>query len=217
MNREQTMQAIVDTGVVAIVRGTTAASLADMVEALRRGGIRAIEVAFNTPHAAPMIEELADKHASGMIVGAGTVLDPETARTAIMAGARFVLSPTLHLGVVETCLRYAIPVIPGAMTPTEVLTAWSAGATLVKVFPAGTLGSRYFKDLQGPLPQVSLMAVGGVNLDNAPEFIRAGAVGLGIGGELVDKTLVAEGRWDELTRRAGAFISAVAKAREVQR
>ncbi len=213
MKRDEIARVIRESGVVAIVRGTSASTLGRLCEALRQGGIRAIEVTFNTRGAPKMIEELVDKHAAGLIVGAGTVLDADTARTAILSGASFVLAPNLNLEVIETCHRYDVLPVPGAMTPTEILSAWSAGAEIVKVFPAGSLGPRYFRELRGPLPQVEMMAVGGVNLDNAAGFIEAGAAALGVGGELVNRSAVAQEQWDVVTARAQAFLRVVTEAR----
>ncbi len=213
MNRNEVLKNIKDCGVVSIVRGTSAAALGNISSALQKGGLKAIEVTFNTPGAAKMIEELVDKYANGMIVGAGTVLDPETARVAILSGASFVLTPTLNLKVIEVCHRYGVLVVPGAMTPTEALTAWEAGVQLVKIFPAGSLGPNYLKDLRGPLPQIDMVPVGGVNLNNAAAFIKAGAAALGVGGELVDKELIAQGRWEDLAARAAMFVQTVAEAR----
>ena len=143
----------------------------------------------------------------------GTVLDPETARAVILAGANFVLGPTLNLNVSKLCKRYNTVYVPGVLTPTEIISAWEAGAQVVKVFPAGTLGPRYIKELRGPLPQVEMMPVGGVTVDNAAEFIKAGAIALGIGGELVDLDAVKTGRFDLLTVKAHRFIEAVQDGR----
>ncbi len=213
MNGSAVLQQIKEGGVVAIVRGASPAVLGQIVGALQDGGVKAVEVTFNTAGAAEMIRDLTEKYAAGMLVGAGTVLDPETARLAILAGASFVLTPTLSHGVIQMGNRYGVPVVPGVMTPTEALTAWEAGARVVKIFPAGSLGPGYLKDLRGPLPQIEMIPVGGVSLDNAAAFIQAGAVALGIGGELVNKDLIAQGRWDELADRAAAFVRTVAEAR----
>jgi 2-dehydro-3-deoxyphosphogluconate aldolase / (4S)-4-hydroxy-2-oxoglutarate aldolase len=210
---DEMMQLIRETGVVAIVRGTTTDTLVQVSEALKRGGVRAIEVTLNTPGAVGMIRELVDKCGSDMLVGAGTVLDPESARAAILAGARFVLGPNLSLEVSKLCKRYNALYVPGVFTPTEIISAWEMGAQVVKIFPAGSVGPRYIKELRGPLPQVDMMPVGGVDLGNAADFIRAGAVALGIGGELVDRRAVAEGRFDLLEEKARRFTDAVREGR----
>jgi 2-dehydro-3-deoxyphosphogluconate aldolase/(4S)-4-hydroxy-2-oxoglutarate aldolase len=149
-----------------------------------------------------------------VLVGAGTVLDPETARAVILAGAEFVVSPTLNLGVIEVCRRYSKIVIPGTFTPTEILTAWEAGADIVKVFPATVGGPQYLRDIKGPLPQIRLMPTGGVNLENTPDFIRAGAVAVAAGTSLVDKKAVKEKNYDLITETARKFVEAVKRARE---
>jgi 2-dehydro-3-deoxyphosphogluconate aldolase / (4S)-4-hydroxy-2-oxoglutarate aldolase len=212
---DEMMQVIRETGVVAIVRGTTTDTLVQVSEALKRGGVRAIEVTLNTPGAVGMIRELVDKCGSDMLIGAGTVLDPESARAAILAGARFVLGPNLSLEVSKLCKRYNALYVPGVFTPTEIICAWEMGAQVVKIFPAGSVGPRYIKELRGPLPQVDMMPVGGVDLGNAADFIRAGAVALGIGGELVDRRAVAEGRFDLLEEKARRFTDAVREGRSV--
>jgi 2-dehydro-3-deoxyphosphogluconate aldolase/(4S)-4-hydroxy-2-oxoglutarate aldolase len=149
-----------------------------------------------------------------VLVGAGTVLDPETARAVILAGAEFVVSPTLNLRVIEVCRRYSKIVIPGTFTPTEILTAWEAGADIVKVFPATVGGPQYLRDIKGPLPQIRLMPTGGVNLENTPDFIRAGAVAVAAGTSLVDKKAVKEKNYDLITETARKFVEAVKRARE---
>ena len=161
-----------------------------------------------------MIKELTGKYKDEIIMGAGTVLDPETGRAALLAGAQFIVSPTLNLDLIELAHRYSAVVIPGAMTPTEILTAWNAGADMVKVFPAAQLGGPgYIKALRGPLPQILLVPTGGVNLQNAGAFIQAGAAALGAGGELVDKKAVKEKKFSIITENARAFIKAIREAR----
>ncbi|MGE5553756.1 MAG: bifunctional 4-hydroxy-2-oxoglutarate aldolase/2-dehydro-3-deoxy-phosphogluconate aldolase [Betaproteobacteria bacterium] len=213
MNRQEVLEIIRKTGVIAIVRGTSLSDLEAVGEALTAGGVRAIEVSLCTPRALTMIEQLVDHKKSDVVVGAGTVLDGETARAAILAGASFILAPSLSPKMVEVCHRYGVLAIPGAMTPTEVMAAWEMGALAVKVFPAGRLGPAYFKDLKGPLPQVDLIAVGGVSLENAQDFIRTGAMALGIGSELMDHRLVAQGQFETIRDRASAFVAAVRAGR----
>lgn len=159
------------------------------------------------------IKELKSIMKEEVILGAGTVLDPETARAVILAGAEFIVSPTLNLGVIEICRRYSKIVIPGTFTPTEILTAWEAGADIVKVFPATVGGPKYLKDILGPLPQIRLMPTGGVSLKNTPDFIKAGAVAVAAGTSLVSKAALKEKRYDVITETARRFAEAVRIAR----
>jgi 2-dehydro-3-deoxyphosphogluconate aldolase/(4S)-4-hydroxy-2-oxoglutarate aldolase len=200
-------------GVVAVVRLDDLAAAVPLTEALGAGGVRAVEFTFTNPLAGRAIEAAAGALGGRALVGAGSVLDPETARTAILAGARFVVTPTLSGRTIELCNRYAIPAVVGALTPTEILTAWEAGARYVKVFPASLGGPGYFKDVLGPLPQVSLVPTGGVSLENAADYIRAGAVAVALGSNLVDARTVAAGAWETITERARALVAAVAGAR----
>ncbi|TDT63612.1 bifunctional 4-hydroxy-2-oxoglutarate aldolase/2-dehydro-3-deoxy-phosphogluconate aldolase [Fonticella tunisiensis] len=208
MSDVQVLNGIKEHGVCAIVRGTSADSLCKIADSLLEGGVKTIEVTFNTPGAAQMIEELVKKYGKEMLIGAGTVLDSETARTAILSGASFILSPTLNIEMIRMCQRYSVLPVPGVSTPTEALTAWENGARIVKVFPAGVFGPNYIKQLKGPLPQIDMMAVGAINLENFADFIKAGASSAGIGGELVNKKLVDEGNFAEISRRARAFVNA---------
>ena len=200
-------------GVVAIVRLDDLADAVALTEALARGGVRAVEFTFTNPLAGRAIEAVAAALGDGVLVGAGSVLDAETARAAILAGARFVVTPTVALPVVACCNRYGVATVIGALTPTEILAAWEAGASFVKVFPASVGGPRYLKDVRGPLPQVKLIPTGGVGVENAADFIRAGARAVAVGGNLVAPALVAAGRWDELEGRARALVEAVQAAR----
>lgn len=197
--------------VTAIVRGIAADSLRKVADALLAGGVHSIEVTFDTPGAAEMIRTLKAEYAGDMLVGAGTVLDTETCRTAILAGADFVLSPTLNVDVITMCNRYGKAAVPGVMTPTEILTAIEAGADIVKVFPAGALGPGYVKDVLGPLKQARIMAVGGVDLDNAEAFFKAGAACIGVGSSLVSKKLIDSGDYAQITARAEGFVRAAGK------
>ncbi len=214
MNKEQIMQTIADTGVVAVIRVKNASELMDISVALNKGGIKALEITMTSPGALDAIKEASEKLGDNAIIGVGSVLDPETARMAILAGAKFVVSPILNEDVIKLCRMYSVPCIPGAFTPTEILRAWQAGADVVKVFPATKLGPAFFKDVLGPLPQVRLTPTGGVNLETAPEFIKAGAAFIGVGGALVDKKLVAAKKWDELSALAAKFIEVVQEARK---
>lgn len=209
-----TREALCATGVIAIVRGIGRDKLDDTLAALLEGGVRHIEVTANTPGAEDMVAHIADNWTQrGVVVGAGTVLDAERARRFIERGARFLLSPSLDRGMVDTALENDVMPIPGAWTPTEIVTAWQWGAPIVKLFPAVTGGVGYIRQLRGPLPQIPLMAVGGVDRENAGDWIRAGCVAVGVGSQLVSAQLVNEGRWTELRDRAAAIVDAVEKAR----
>lgn len=213
-SREENLKLMIDTGVVAVIRASSSEELIDIVEAVRRGGLKAIEITMTSPGAIDVIKDVSRRLKDEVLVGVGSVLDPETARVAILAGAEFVVGPVLNREVIALCNRYSKVVVPGAFTPTEILACWEAGADVVKIFPATKLGPQFFKDIKGPMPQVLLSPTGGVDLDTAGEFIKAGACFLGVGTALVDKKLVAARNWDGLTERARLFIDAVAKARE---
>ncbi|WP_374717353.1 bifunctional 4-hydroxy-2-oxoglutarate aldolase/2-dehydro-3-deoxy-phosphogluconate aldolase [Neobacillus sp.] len=174
--------------VVAVIRGAIMETIIPVAQALKNGGITAIEITMETPKALSIIERVADVFGDEMFVGAGTVLDPETARAAILSGAKFVFSPTVRKETIEMTKRYGIISVPGAFTATEILTAYEYGADVVKVFPAGSVGPSYFKNLAGPLPHIPLMPTGGINTENAKDYIRAGAVAVGVGSSLVDPT-----------------------------
>jgi 2-dehydro-3-deoxyphosphogluconate aldolase/(4S)-4-hydroxy-2-oxoglutarate aldolase len=209
--------AIIDCGVIAIVRLDSAVHVLAAANAIADGGITAIEFTMTTPGALEVLRQSSDAMGEKVVFGAGTVLDPETARAAILAGARFIVSPTLSERVIEICRRYGVVSIPGAYSPTELLRAWECGADLVKLFPATTLGPQFVRDVLAPLPQVKIVPTGGVTLENAPDFIRAGACAVAVGSSLVDKAAVAAGAFDILTQRARAFRDAVLGAREQSR
>jgi 2-dehydro-3-deoxyphosphogluconate aldolase/(4S)-4-hydroxy-2-oxoglutarate aldolase len=213
MNRLQTLERITGTGVVAVVRLPSADHLLQAARAIHEGGVVAIEFTMTTPRAIETLAAAAASMGDDVVLGAGTVLDAPTARSAILAGARFIVAPTLSRETIETCHRYDVVVIPGAYTPTEILTAWEWGADLVKVFPASGLGPRYFKDVLAPLPQIRLVPTGGVDLDTAGPFIEAGAAAIAVGSQLVDARAVAAGDFETLTARAAAFRAAVDGAR----
>jgi 2-dehydro-3-deoxyphosphogluconate aldolase/(4S)-4-hydroxy-2-oxoglutarate aldolase len=203
-----------ESGVVAVMRGMDADAAIASVEALREGGVTAVEFTADTAGAMRMIREVsASFTVDEAVVGAGTVLDASTASAAVQAGAEFLVSPSLDRGVVETANRYAAPVAPGVMTPTEAVEAYEAGADLVKLFPAATVGPGHLKALRGPLSHVDVMPTGGVGVDDAGEFIAAGALCVGAGSALVDDDAVAAGDFDALTENARAFSAAVADAR----
>ncbi|MEH7239328.1 bifunctional 4-hydroxy-2-oxoglutarate aldolase/2-dehydro-3-deoxy-phosphogluconate aldolase [Bacillus sp. JJ1562] len=195
---------------VAIIRNKSAKGLENTVKSLYEGGIRAIEITTNTPGAFKGIEWIKENYPD-VLVGAGTVLDSETARLAVLSGAEFILSPTLKKETIETANRYDITIIPGVYTPTEILTAYEYGAKMVKIFPIRQLGPKYIRDLMGPLPFLQVMAVGGISIENAGDFMNAGAVSLGIGGSLVDEKLVQLGDFKEIERRAASFVQLVNK------
>lgn len=211
--RHENLKRICDAGIVAVIRARDSAHLSAVANAIKQGGVDCIEVTMTTPDALAVISEVAKKHGDDVLIGVGSVLDAETARAAILAGAQFVVGPTLDVRVIEMSHRYDKVVIPGTFSPTEILTAWSAGADLVKLFPATKLGPGYIKDVRGPLPQVRLVPTGGVNLDNAGEFIEAGAAALAVGSAMIDKQAVADGRFDVVTDTARRFVEAVRRAR----
>ena len=200
-------------GVVAVVRLDDLSRAAALAEALVAGEVRAVEFTFTNPAAAGAIAAASETLGPRALIGAGSVLDAETARTAILAGAAFVVTPTLSLPVISLCNRYGVATVIGGLTPTELLTAWEAGATYVKVFPASLGGPRYLRDVLAPLPQLKLIPTGGVSVDNAGDFIRAGAAAVALGGNLVDARSVAAEDWPTLTVRARAVADAVAQAR----
>lgn len=200
---------LMDGKAVAIVRLDSGERLVQVAEALKAGGITVIEFTVSTPGAIDMIQEASSRFGDDVLLGAGTVLDPETARAAILAGAQFIVTPALNLATIELCHRYGKPIVPGALTPTEMLTAWEAGADMVKVFPASLGGPGYIKSVLAPLPQLRLVPTGGVSADNAADYLKAGAVALGVGGKLVDKAAVAQGDWDAITSEAQRLVKAV--------
>ena len=203
---------IEQTRLVAILRRTEPTLACETVEALLGAGVRAVEVTFNSPGVLEMLRAIADAFGSRLLVGAGTVLDAEQAEAALELGARFIVSPHTDVSLVSSLARRGVPCMPGALSPTEVLTAWRAGATLVKLFPAGSVGVGFLKDLRGPLTHIPLMPTGGVTVDNAEAFIAAGAWGLGLGSALAEPQLIAERRFDELAERAAAFVRVAAQA-----
>jgi len=213
MSRTQTTARIEREGIVAVIRLESADVLAGVVDALAGGGVRVIEVTMTVPGAIAAIGRLASSVADDVLIGAGTVLDPETARQAIDAGARFVVSPVFRPATIAACHALDVPAIPGCYTPTEILNAWEAGADIVKVFPANGLGPSFLKDVRAPLPQVKLMPTGGVSIANVGDWLRAGAVAVGVGGALVDARLVAAGDLAAITGRAARIVANVRAAR----
>jgi len=214
MKRAEVIQKIKDIGVVPVVRANSPDEAMQAVEAIKTGGVPILEITMTVPGAVKVIEKVADKFGDEVVLGAGTVLDPETARACILAGATFVVSPALNLATIELCRRYSIPICPGALTPTEVVTAWQAGADFVKIFPCSAMGgSSYIKGLKAPLPQVELIPTGGVNLNTAADFIKAGSSALGIGADLVDLKAIRAGEAHIVTERAKQFAQIVQEAR----
>jgi len=214
MSQNNALDLILGTGVVAIMRAKNSDQLLSAAQAVLAGGVKAIEVTMTTPGALDVIRQATGQFGSDVLFGVGSVLDPETARAAILAGAQFVVCPTLNLKTIEVCNRYSVPIMPGAYTPTELLTAWEAGASIVKVFPACVGGPAYIKAVKAPLPQIRLAAVGGVNLDNTAEFIRAGTEVVGVGGELVSQNLLDTKDFATITERARGFRQEVEKGRQ---
>jgi 2-dehydro-3-deoxyphosphogluconate aldolase / (4S)-4-hydroxy-2-oxoglutarate aldolase len=213
MNKTEKLQLIRETGVIAIMRAQSSEQLIAAADAIKAGGVRVIEVTMTTPGALAVTEEAKRRYGQDVLFGAGTVLDAETARAAILAGADFVVAPSLDLETVALCNRYSIPVIPGCYTPTEMIAAWQAGADMIKLFPASVGGPDLVKAILAPLPQLEIVPVGGVDLDTAAEFIRKGAAALGVGSCLVNQKLLDAGDWEELERRAAALINEVQKGR----
>ena len=209
MSRESTLKRILDGGIVAVVRAESGAALAGVVKALAEGGVTAAEITFTVPDAVEVIRQVRREVGDSVVLGAGTVLDPETARAALLAGAEYIVSPTVNVEVIRLCRRYDKVVMPGAFTPTEVITAWEAGADVVKIFPAEVGGPPYLKALRGPLPQVRMMPTGGVDLNTAEAFLRAGACCLGVGGSLVEPKAVAAGDFARLRDLASRYVAVV--------
>jgi 2-dehydro-3-deoxyphosphogluconate aldolase/(4S)-4-hydroxy-2-oxoglutarate aldolase len=212
-SRDAVVRTIQDLGVVAVIRMRDAAKLRAVVDAIAAGGVRAIEVTMTVPGAIGLIATLAASLPSEILLGAGTVIDAETARAVIDAGARYVVSPVLRPAVIAACHERGVPVAPGCFSPTEILDAHERGADIVKVFPATVLGPTYIKDIRAPMPQLKLMPTGGVTLDNAGDWIRAGAVAVGVGSALLDSKAIDEGRLDVLTGNARRIVASVASAR----
>jgi 2-dehydro-3-deoxyphosphogluconate aldolase/(4S)-4-hydroxy-2-oxoglutarate aldolase len=214
MTSKEILAFITEVGIVPIVRTSSAESAIQAVEAIYNGGIRAAEITMTVPGAIRALEKVADRFGGKIILGAGTVLDPETARACMLAGAEFFVTPSLRLSTIEMAKRYSKVICPGALTPTEVLTAWEAGADVVKIFPCGNVGGpKYIKALKGPFPHIEMIPTGGVNLETTGDFLKAGACAVAVGSELVDAKTVKEGRFDIIENRARQYLAAIAKAR----
>jgi len=214
MTSKEILAFITEVGIVPIVRTSSAEGAIQAVEAIYNGGVRAAEITMTVPGAIHALEKLADRFGGKLILGAGTVLDPETARACMLAGAEFFVTPSLRLSTIEMAKRYSKVICPGALTPTEVLTAWEAGADMVKIFPCGNVGGpKYIKALKGPFPQIEMIPTGGVNLETTGDFLKAGACAVAVGSELVDAKTVKEGRFDIIENRARQYLAAIAQAR----
>jgi 2-dehydro-3-deoxyphosphogluconate aldolase / (4S)-4-hydroxy-2-oxoglutarate aldolase len=214
VNSRESFASIIKIGIVPVVRASSAELAIQAVEAIRAGGILAAEITMTVPGAIRALEKLADRFGDAMLLGAGTVLDAETARASILAGAEFLVSPNVRPATIEMAKRYSKAVFPGALTPTEILAAWEAGADAVKVFPCGSLGgAKYIKALRGPFPQIETIPTGGVSLETIGDFLKAGACAVGIGSELVDAALMKQGRFDAIEERARQFLAAAVAAR----
>jgi 2-dehydro-3-deoxyphosphogluconate aldolase / (4S)-4-hydroxy-2-oxoglutarate aldolase len=213
MSRDVTLKRILEGGIVAVVRSEASEPLVKVVKALALGGVTAAEITFTVPDALDVIREVRREVGDSVVLGAGTVLDSETARAAILAGAEYIVSPIVNLDVIRLCRRYDKVVMPGALTPTEVVSAWESGADVIKIFPADLGGPPYLKALRGPLPQIRLMPTGGVDLTTAESFIKAGACCLGVGSSLVDPKAVASGDFAAIREIAAQFVALVRRAR----
>lgn len=214
--RTEIVNAIAELGVVAVIRLKDPTKLRRVVDAIAEGGIKALEVTMTVPGAIALIAEMAPTLPAGFLIGAGTVLDADTATAAARAGAQFIVSPVFRTSVIDAAHAAGVPAMPGCFTPTEILNAWDAGADVVKVFPATSLGPQYFKDVRGPLPQVKLMPTGGVSLDNAGTWIAAGAVAVGVGTALLDTKAIDANDFGVLTANAKRIVASVAAARGAQ-
>jgi 2-dehydro-3-deoxyphosphogluconate aldolase/(4S)-4-hydroxy-2-oxoglutarate aldolase len=214
MSKEDDLRRVLDCGLVAVVRSPDGAQLVEVCRALADGGVTVVEITMTVPDALSVLGRVRAALGDRVLLGAGTILDPETARAALLAGAEYVVAPSLNVEVIRVCRRYGKLVMPGAFTPTEILTAWEAGADIVKVFPADVLGPAFFKAVRAPLPQVRLMPTGGVDLKTAADFLRAGACCLGVGGQLVEARAVAERNFDRLRDLARQYVAVVQQTRK---
>src|ERR1700722_17836545 len=213
MSKETDLRRVLDCGVVAVVRSPDSQQLVEVGRALAGGGVTRIEITMTVQNGLDVVRQVRQALGDRLLLGAGTILDTETARAALLAGAEYLVAPTLNLEVIRLCQRYDKLVMPGAFTPTEILAAWEAGADIVKVFPADVLGPAFFKALRGPLPQIRLMPTGGVDLKTAADFLRAGACCLGIGSQMVEPRAIAESNFDRLRDLARQYVAVVRQFR----
>jgi len=216
MEREDVVAAVFELGIVPVVRTDSADSAFRCVEALHRGGINVVEIPMTVPGAVQVLERVVTRFGDKVVVGAGTVLDGETARTCVLAGAQFIFSPCFRSETIEIARRYSRAVMPGALTPTELVTAWEAGADAVRILPCDAMGGvRYIRSLRAPFPHINMIATGGISLDNIGDYLRAGARAVGVTGALIDSASLREGNYDVFTVRAGRFLDAIRRAREI--
>jgi 2-dehydro-3-deoxyphosphogluconate aldolase/(4S)-4-hydroxy-2-oxoglutarate aldolase len=212
--REKVLSRLREVGVVPIVRVSNSGDAFKAVEAVVAGGVSVVEITMGVPNALRVMEQVVEQFGERVLLGAGTVLDSETCRAALLAGAEFIVTPSLDVRVIETSRRYSKACIPGALTPTEIVTAWQAGADMVKVFPCGPVGGPdYLRSLLGPLPQIDFVPTGGVDLESTPGYIRAGAAAVAVGGELISRKALQEGHLEVITANARKFVEAVRSAR----
>ncbi|HTX19195.1 MAG TPA: bifunctional 4-hydroxy-2-oxoglutarate aldolase/2-dehydro-3-deoxy-phosphogluconate aldolase [Bacteroidota bacterium] len=218
MSRKEVLARILETGAVAVIRMKDPKRLSKVVEAIRAGGVKSIEITMTVPGAVEIIREMARSAPPDILIGAGTVTEKSGAIAVIEAGANFVVGPALNLDILAVCRERDVVCMPGCFSPTEILTGWNAGADVIKVFPATSLGPRYFKDIAGPFPQIRLMPTGGVTVDNVGEWVAAGAVAVGIGSDLLDKKAIEEENYALLTERAARlsknFLDARSKVKK---
>jgi 2-dehydro-3-deoxyphosphogluconate aldolase / (4S)-4-hydroxy-2-oxoglutarate aldolase len=214
MGKHDQLRHILDAGIVAVVRAADSSHLLEVIRALADGGVTVAEVTFTVPNALEVLRQARQTLGEQVLLGAGTVLDAETARAALLAGAEFIVAPTLDADVIRLCNRYGKVVMPGAFTPTEILAAWEAGADIVKVFPAELVGPAFFKAMRGPLPHIRLMPTGGVDLSTAAEFLKAGACCLGVGSQLVEPRAIAERNFDRIRDLARQYVNVVKQTRK---
>src|SRR5438105_12489580 len=214
MSKEHDLRRVLDCGIIAVVRSPDSQQLVDVCRALADGGVTVVEITMTVPNALDVVRQVRQAMGDKLLLGAGTVLDPETARAVLLAGAEYIVAPTVNLEVIRLCQRYDKLVMPGAFTPTEIVSAWEAGADIVKVFPAEVVGPAFFKALRGPLPQIRLMPTGGVDLTTAAAFLKAGACCLGIGGQLVEPRAVAERNFDRIRDLAHQYAAIVKRTRD---
>jgi 2-dehydro-3-deoxyphosphogluconate aldolase / (4S)-4-hydroxy-2-oxoglutarate aldolase len=214
MQKAEVLKSLSGIGLVPVLRAESEEQALALASAIAAGGVTVLEVTMTVPGAIRVMRRLAEERPD-ILIGAGTVLDAETARMCILEGAQFVVSPALNLKTIDMCHRYGVAVLPGALTPTEIVTAWEAGADVVKVFPASALGgAKYLKSVKAPLPQVELIPTGGVSQATAAEFLEAGAFALGVGADLVNPKAIAEGKPETITENARKYLEIVRKFRE---
>ena len=214
MSKEVQLQRVLDSGIVAVVRSPDSQQLLETARALADGGVDVVEITMTVPDALDVVRQVRNALGDRLMLGAGTILDAETCRAALLAGAEYIVAPTLNLEVIRQCRRYNKLVMPGAFTPSEILAAWEAGADIVKVFPADVVGPAFFKAMRGPLPQIRLMPTGGVDLTTAAAFLKAGACCLGVGGQLVEPRAVAEGNFNRIRDLARQYVAIVQQTRK---